>query len=224
LRHSFCSVFFSLIAAKVENLPRLFGDSELFRRYPYLLPCLVAAGVIALGSFLSLFLGYDGGPRGGGIRLAPEKDEDDFETDGESSFSGRLIRRVSRIFSPSSRIRNSSFADGSPRPTSTHDRNPLAVTKTLTWQSSGSERNPLGISRTLTRHSGIVGYGSAYGYDNRPRFPSGRRQHKGRRNVSTASTQYAPDFEQDEGERQSGLGFAQRCVRFDVAIYFHRRI
>lgn len=32
-----------------EQLPSLFGNVDLFRSYPYLLPCLVAAGMTLLG-------------------------------------------------------------------------------------------------------------------------------------------------------------------------------
>jgi hypothetical protein len=177
--------------------------------------------VIALGAFLSLFLGYDGGPRDGAIRLSPEKDEDDLEADVGSSFSGRLARRVSGILGQNSRTRHASLTGGgSPRPTSVLERNPLAISRTSTRQPPGGERNPLAISRSSTRHSGVVGYGSAYGYDNRPRLPSGRRPSKGWRNASGVSTQYAPDFDQDENERQSGLGFAQRCVQVGFATCF----
>jgi hypothetical protein len=42
-------------------------------RYPYLLPTTIAASVTFTGAFLSLFLGPDGGPREGAIRLPPEK-------------------------------------------------------------------------------------------------------------------------------------------------------
>jgi hypothetical protein len=193
---------------KVENLPRLFGKSVLFGKYPYLLPCLVAACIIASGAFLSLFLSYDGGPRGRAIHL-PEKDEDDLEADTESSFRDRLVTRVSGIFSRPPLSRNASLMENaSPRPLNGLDRNTLAISRTTTR--NAPERNPLALSRSTTRNSGVVGYGSAYGYDSRPRYPSIRRPSKGWRSLSGVSTQYAPDFEQDENDRQNGLGFAQR--------------
>ncbi|KAG5646725.1 hypothetical protein DXG03_002407 [Asterophora parasitica] len=53
--------------------PGLFGDIPIFTTYPYLLPCALAALVLLVGSILSCFLGPDGGPREGAIRLGPEK-------------------------------------------------------------------------------------------------------------------------------------------------------
>jgi MFS family permease len=53
--------------------PEIFGHVQLFVTYPYLLPCGLAAAVIFIGFILSCFLGYDGGPREGAIKLQPEK-------------------------------------------------------------------------------------------------------------------------------------------------------
>lgn len=50
------------------------GSIHLFVDYPYLLPCGIAASVTFMGAILSLFLGWDGGPREGLIRLPLEKD------------------------------------------------------------------------------------------------------------------------------------------------------
>ncbi|KAI6044041.1 hypothetical protein EDC04DRAFT_2646847, partial [Pisolithus marmoratus] len=57
----------------VEKWPGTFGQVHILVKYPYLLPCAVAGSITMIGSFLSLFLGRDGGPRGGAIRLPPEK-------------------------------------------------------------------------------------------------------------------------------------------------------
>ncbi|KDQ58789.1 hypothetical protein JAAARDRAFT_206634 [Jaapia argillacea MUCL 33604] len=43
--------------------PGVFGSMPLFVRYPYLLPCAVASSITFTGATLSLFLGYNGGPR-----------------------------------------------------------------------------------------------------------------------------------------------------------------
>jgi hypothetical protein len=51
------------------------GAYPIFIHYPYLFPCTVAASVTFTGAILSLFLGWDGGPREGLIRLPEEKDE-----------------------------------------------------------------------------------------------------------------------------------------------------
>ena len=51
----------------------MFGNIPIFVRYPYLLPTTIAASFTFTGALLSLFLGPDGGPREGAIRLPPEK-------------------------------------------------------------------------------------------------------------------------------------------------------
>ncbi|KAF8965060.1 hypothetical protein BDZ97DRAFT_1757483 [Flammula alnicola] len=94
--------------------PDVFGDVQLFITYPYLLPCGLAALVTLIGSFLSLFLGHDGGPREGAIRLLPEKiftypaiqEEEDttpqtpvFEEDDEPRGLARIQKKLSRRFS-----------------------------------------------------------------------------------------------------------------------------
>jgi MFS family permease len=56
-----------------KKWPNVFGKIPLFVTYPYLLPTCIAASVTLTGSLLSLFLGPDGGPREGAIRLPPEK-------------------------------------------------------------------------------------------------------------------------------------------------------
>lgn len=61
-----------LLEHPVTKYPALFRDNEWFTQYPYLLPCIVTSSFTALGAFLSLFIGPDGGPREGAIAL-PEK-------------------------------------------------------------------------------------------------------------------------------------------------------
>ena len=55
--------------------PNGIGGFPLFIRYPYLLPCGIAASITFAGAILSLFLGWDGGSREGLIRLPLEKDD-----------------------------------------------------------------------------------------------------------------------------------------------------
>ncbi|KAG9030073.1 hypothetical protein FRB95_004607 [Tulasnella sp. JGI-2019a] len=57
-----------------KKWPNGIGTIPLLVNYPYLLPCGIAASITFLGAFLSLFLGWDGGPREGLIRLPIEKD------------------------------------------------------------------------------------------------------------------------------------------------------
>ncbi|CAO1620664.1 unnamed protein product [Parajaminaea phylloscopi] len=65
-----------------EKFPAIFGNIELFKTYPYLLPCLAGASFTSLGAFLSLFIGPDGGPRQGQIRL-----QDDAAPAGETTIA-----------------------------------------------------------------------------------------------------------------------------------------
>lgn len=66
----------------VEKYPFLFGNVELFKQYPYLLPCLAGASFTTLGAFLSLFIGPDGGPRQGAIKLETSANDADAEDEG----------------------------------------------------------------------------------------------------------------------------------------------
>ncbi|KAF8438998.1 hypothetical protein L210DRAFT_3761196 [Boletus edulis BED1] len=56
-----------------EKWPEALGHIPFFIDYPYFLPCVVAGSITLIGSFLSLLLGRDGGPKDGAIRLPPEK-------------------------------------------------------------------------------------------------------------------------------------------------------
>ncbi|KAG9313618.1 hypothetical protein JVU11DRAFT_5950 [Chiua virens] len=58
---------------QAEKWPQAFGSIPFFVDYPYFLPCAIAGSMTLIGSILSLFLGRDGGPREGAIRLPPEK-------------------------------------------------------------------------------------------------------------------------------------------------------
>ncbi|KAG8895502.1 hypothetical protein FRB99_000564 [Tulasnella sp. 403] len=57
-----------------KRWPGGIGAVPVFINYPYLLPCGIAASITFTGAVLSLFLGWDGGPREGLIRLPLEKD------------------------------------------------------------------------------------------------------------------------------------------------------
>ncbi|KAJ7158242.1 hypothetical protein C8R43DRAFT_1086999 [Mycena crocata] len=91
--------------------PELFEDT-IFVKYPYLLPCAVAASVTLIGSILGCFLGPDGGPREGSIRLMEKPDnhppipEEEsrpptpvFDEDERSSLAGAIRKKVSQKFS-----------------------------------------------------------------------------------------------------------------------------
>ncbi|PPQ77975.1 hypothetical protein CVT25_015442 [Psilocybe cyanescens] len=148
--------------------PEIFGDVELFVKYPYLLPCGLAASVTLFGSFLSLFLGHDGGPREGAIRLLPEKNanhppipEEDispqtpvFEDDGPRGIA-RIHRKFSRRFSDYFANR---VPDAHQSPESPLDQPPLAMSST---PNTRLERTRT-FSRTSKTNGSAYGYGGAY--------------------------------------------------------------
>ncbi|KAI0087355.1 hypothetical protein BDY19DRAFT_247311 [Irpex rosettiformis] len=139
-----------------KKWPRVFSQISLFVQYPYLLPTLVASVVTLAGSVLSLFLGPDCGPRGGSIRLPPEKVDDHsaiqeesppispIEEEAPKGLMGSIGRKVSRRFSGifASRVPDAGL--------------------------SSSTSVPVHLSRTTARdrafsHTSRAG-GSAYGY------------------------------------------------------------
>ncbi|KAI0828591.1 major facilitator MFS-1 [Trametes gibbosa] len=141
-----------------KKWPGVFANVPLFEKYPYLLPCCVAASVTFTGSILSLFLGPDCGPREGAIRLPPEKlssipEEESrpptphFEADESRSVYDSIRRKVSGYFMR----RNPENAVPSPGPSQpTEPALPLVETPTR-----GTK------PRTFSR---VSRGGSAYGY------------------------------------------------------------
>ncbi|KIJ61807.1 hypothetical protein HYDPIDRAFT_95562 [Hydnomerulius pinastri MD-312] len=147
-----------LFERPAEKWPEVFGQVSLLVEYPYLLPCAVASTITLTGSFLSLFLGRDGGPREGAIRLPPEKpgnqtsavpEEDEaiinepLDEGPSSGWIGSMKKRFSR---PSSGY----FAS----------RSPVAHSADM----SPSTSVPLISSPRMDRQRTSRADGSAYGY------------------------------------------------------------
>ncbi|KAJ8081544.1 hypothetical protein PM082_007389 [Marasmius tenuissimus] len=95
-----------------DKWPEVFAKFEIFQEYPYLLATSIAAVIMLIGAFLACFLGPDGGPREGGIRLPAEKIDvpspipeesvpptPNFEPTEPQSLTRFLGRRVSRKIS-----------------------------------------------------------------------------------------------------------------------------
>ncbi|MCO5598854.1 hypothetical protein L7F22_052953 [Adiantum nelumboides] len=101
-----------LLCNPTDKFPWLFGNNEFLKQYPYVLPCLIVASFTAIGAFLTLFIGPDGGPRTGAIQL-PEKP--DVERAGHrnasnlESFGRSASKKISGYFK--------SGQDGSHTPT-----------------------------------------------------------------------------------------------------------
>jgi len=192
-----------------EKWPDVFGKVPLLVDYPYLLPCALAASVTFTGSFLSLFLGPDGGPRHGSIRLLPEKpedrhltipeeeEEDDImtpsalENASQSGFVGSIARKASSYFA----------------------RDSVAAQERLSVPLTTSMSLPMDIQRPFSRINRT--YGSAYGYGGSVPRP-GSMIAPGGRHVSTASTirrKRGSAFEVSTSLADtSDLNFAQRLL------------
>ncbi|CAL1699459.1 unnamed protein product [Somion occarium] len=93
-----------------KKWPGAFAHVPIFIKYPYLLPCAVAASITFTGSILCLFLGPDCGPREGAIRLPAEKiasttipEEESRPTTpvpfSDSQEERGLVKKISRKFS-----------------------------------------------------------------------------------------------------------------------------
>ena len=63
-----------LLEHPAQKYPWLFGSSEFLHRYPYALPCIVAASFTAIGALLSLFLEPNTGPKV--VQLPDDDDEE----------------------------------------------------------------------------------------------------------------------------------------------------
>ncbi|KAG8802952.1 hypothetical protein FRC17_006303, partial [Serendipita sp. 399] len=154
-----------------KNYPGLFGKVQLFIDYPYLLPCLVASSVTLFGSFLSLFLGYDGGPREGAIRLSEDKENEPVALEiveeepttppppPPAGLVAQLKHKVSRRFSDA--LSRRVFDGAAPSP-----RSGVALLSPLTPATAPKQR-------TMSRTSKVNG--SAYGYSSRKGSRMGSR-------------------------------------------------
>ncbi|KAI0042711.1 major facilitator superfamily MFS-1 [Auriscalpium vulgare] len=194
-----------------KKWPEVFNSIPLFVEYPYLLPTIIASSVTFLASFLTLFLGPDGGPREGAIRLPLEKstpdpahatipEEDSAPSSPTSSPPGLIggLKRVSRKVSGYFASRVPPEPHGASTPPV-----PLAIPGRRTF------------SRTSRAN------GSAYGYSGapqslRPRLASNATTHHSYRRGSSSSVLMrrrgsgatAPGDGTEGGERN----FAQRLL------------
>ncbi|KAG6817115.1 hypothetical protein H0H87_012636 [Tephrocybe sp. NHM501043] len=192
--------------------PEVFRNIPLFVTYPYLLPCALAALVTFIGSILSCFLGRDGGPREGAIRLGPEKidrhspipeesvpSSSTFDTHEQPSFVGKLKKQVSRRLS-------GYFAQP------VHDAHRTTPLESPVPTSVASQSRPgtrLERTRTFSRTSRANG--SAYGYGSyRNRLNSSATF--GARHGSMASTLRRRRGSNMDGGETPDLNFTQRLL------------
>ncbi|KAK7041431.1 hypothetical protein VNI00_009297 [Paramarasmius palmivorus] len=199
--------------------PEVFANVPLFTEYPYLLPCIIAAAIMLSGAILACFLGPDGGPREGAVRLPPEKDlhpsiiEEEgsippspiFENMEPQTLTGSITKKVSQRLS--GYFRRGSIAQPSSPVIETNPQPPVPL-------SSGSR---LDRTRTFSRTSRFGG--SAYGYGSyRNRIASSATTASRLRRGSLASTVRRRGSNAVDGVRESvvtdtgDLNFAQRLL------------
>ncbi|KAG9085326.1 hypothetical protein FS749_004530, partial [Ceratobasidium sp. UAMH 11750] len=188
------------LESPADKWPAFFANNRfpLFVSYPYLLPCLAASCGTGTGAVLCLFLGWDGGPRSGLIRLPDDADADNkpldapdhapshVEVSSPPNPIGGITRKVSKQFSGyfARRVRENS-RNGSPVPLAT---------------------SVPGRSASVG-----IGTGSAYGY--RSRLGSVATSVR-RRRESIASTARAggDGFVGSYAPRDENIGLAQRLL------------
>ena len=205
--------------------------------YPYLLPCIIAAVITltgellvirlitadpphwSLGSILACFLGHDGGPREGAIRLPPEKDDLHPTIPEEESNpptppipgSPKAPILVESIRTISRKLRTMSSCLPTPKVSTLHataDQAPLSQPSLPL--SLPASHTPITMSRVSTME------GSAYGYSGnyRSRLASvGNSALRRRTSMGSSLGWRRGTFDsQRESVESQGLNFAQRLL------------
>ncbi|KAG8872943.1 hypothetical protein FRB98_009283 [Tulasnella sp. 332] len=221
------------LESPAKKWPNGIGTIPLLVNYPYLLPCAVASSFTFAGAILSLFLGWDGGPREGLIRLPIEKDEPvtlptvaevpEPQTNGGqvnlitppvdniiervAEQTKHVQRKISGYFAR--RVREAHQSPMTPSPLAT----PIGGTGA---RAVSMPNTTVMKERTLSRTSHRTELGSAYGYGRsmRSRLAStvaGRSPASvfQRRRMTGQST---AGVGEDEGTGMEDLNFAQRLL------------
>ncbi|KAJ8487527.1 hypothetical protein ONZ45_g14294 [Pleurotus djamor] len=198
--------------------PSVFRDIDLFVTYPYLLPCVLAAAITFTGSILACFLGHDGGPRHGSIRLLEKPDthiaipEEDspppspLDDDLPQGFAGSLRRKISKRFSGSLSWGTQDRHPQAPSPQVTSPKASVPLTLTPSWNDQRSN-----FSRTSRAN------GSAYGYSGNFRTRLGSNFAPGSYRSSAAHSLRRRGSQNAGGRAMSSsegsdLNFAQRLL------------
>ncbi|KAK7044747.1 histone H2B [Favolaschia claudopus] len=190
--------------------PGVFEDT-IFVTFPYLLPCAVAASVTLIGSILACFLGPDGGPREGGIRLVekpgelarpptiPEEESRPptpvFDDDERQSLAGTIRKKFSGYFAKRVPGPDAPSPNASPTP-----HQAVRLDRTRTFSSSRPNR----------------ANGSAYGYTGgyRNRLASNATNFSARRGsmASSMRRRRGSNVENHRDSTTSDMNFAQRLL------------
>ncbi|KAG8732478.1 hypothetical protein FRC11_013343 [Ceratobasidium sp. 423] len=190
------------LESPADKWPEFFADGRypLLVSYPYFLPCFTASCVTGLGAFLCLFLGWDGGPRSGLIRLPDDevgKPTDEEQAPGPSHVEGPsppgplqgVARKVSQRFSGyfAQRVRENS-RNSSPVP--------------LASPANGNGRSA----------SVGIGTGSAYGYRSRMNSVAASVRRRRASMASTTRTRAGDGFVGSYTNQDENIGLAQRLL------------
>ncbi|QRW05140.1 major facilitator superfamily transporter [Ceratobasidium sp. AG-Ba] len=189
------------LESPTDKWPGLFTNNKfpLFVSYPYLLPCFAASCVTGTGAILSLFLGWDAGPRSGLIRLPDDTDADNKPIDGEEAQTPSHIEAVSPSgLSGISRNVSKKFSGYFARRVRENSRNGSPV--------------PLATSGPGRSASVGIGTGTAYGY--RSRLGSVATSMRRRREsiASAARTAGGDGFFGSYAPQNENIGLAQRLL------------
>ncbi|KAF8325015.1 major facilitator superfamily domain-containing protein [Cantharellus anzutake] len=197
-----------------KTWPTSFGRIPLFQKYPYLLPPLIASSVLLTGAILCLFLGWDGGPREGGIRL-PEKDTDNAtpaQIDlGRQSLieEGRAVPKPVEQLKSVKRKISSYFANRVKEAYANRSESPRRDSL-VPGAGPSSPASPMAIrSARLSRTAGSA-YGHRSRLSSRPTFSSiaGNEARRG----SLASTAMNRTIFTETDAPREDLNFAQRLI------------
>ncbi|PFH50637.1 hypothetical protein AMATHDRAFT_60780 [Amanita thiersii Skay4041] len=201
--------------------PDVFGDIKLFITYPYLLPCAIAALITLIGSILACFLGPDGGPREGAIRLLPEKEFTAHPTipEEESPISNPLLEDLS----PSKGLvqsfrtipeRLSDYLRGRARPENqVADANLDSLNQPAVPMASSNALSEARASSRVSRADGSA-YGYSGNYRNRLASNTAATQSTKRGSMGSSMRRrrgYSHDANGEPGETHD-LNFAQRLL------------
>ncbi|KAL6306396.1 hypothetical protein BKA93DRAFT_824233 [Sparassis latifolia] len=190
--------------------PSLFENLPIFVKYPYLLPCAVAASITFTGSILCLFIGPDCGPREGAIRLSLEKTptipEEEEQTPTTSLFEETERQTLYGT------LRNKASAYFGKRDVDTQERQTspsLSRTEPVPLVPTPSRMSK---QRTFSQTSRVNG--SAYGYSgsHRPRLGSSATQRTSMAMSMRRGRESNADGRQSIVASGSELNFAQRLL------------
>ncbi|KAJ7029261.1 hypothetical protein C8F04DRAFT_1265134 [Mycena alexandri] len=191
--------------------PGVFEDT-IFVKFPYLLPTAVAACVTLIGAILGCFLGPDGGPREGSIRLIEKPDnhppipEEESrpptpvfdDEDERRSLAGTIRKSVSQKFSGyfAKRVPDAPFSNTD----SPSSQPAVRLDRTRTF------------SRTSRANGSAYGYAGGQPYRNRLASNATTTYSPRRASMSSTMRRRGSNVENNRESATGDLNFAQRLL------------